>query len=62
MIVRTENRSAVVSQRRFDDFARMHARSVDGAAEEFLARDQAVALVEVQETKDFVLKIRETQS
>ena len=44
-------------KRQFDDLARMHARSVDRAAEQLLELNQAMALIEIQAAEHLVLEI-----
>ena len=49
--------AAAVSQRLPHDFPRMHAGSIDGAAEHFLEVDEPVAIVEVQAAENLVLPV-----
>jgi hypothetical protein len=51
VVVCQDDGGGVVLERLLDDFARMYRCAVDGAAEEVLAGDQAMAGVEVYERK-----------
>ena len=57
VIVRHDDRGGISLQRQLDDLPRMHARAVDGAAEQFLEGDQAVPVVEVQAAERLVAAI-----
>src|SRR5580658_7322445 len=59
MVVSHDDRGRIALQRQLDDLARMHARTVDRAAEQLLEVDEAVALVEIQAAKYFVLEVAE---
>src|SRR5699024_208092 len=48
-VVGEDDRGGVVLQRRFDHFARIDAGAVDGAAEQLLEGDDAVAIDDEQE-------------
>ena len=48
MVVRENHRGRIVCQRLFDYFAGMHARTIDGAAEQLFEGDQSMPIVEVQ--------------
>lgn len=54
MIVREDDCRGVVGERLAHHFARMHARPVDGAAEELFEGDQPMTVVEVQAAEHFV--------
>ena len=47
VIVGDNHGGAIAAQRLFDDFTRMHAGTVDGAAEKLLELDQAVAIIQL---------------
>jgi hypothetical protein len=56
MIVIKDESGGTMKDDRPDDFPRMNARPVDGASKEILRRDQAVTLVEVETSEDFVVE------
>ncbi|ODU31010.1 MAG: hypothetical protein BGP24_12455 [Lysobacterales bacterium 69-70] len=55
MVVGEQHRGGVLTERSFDDFARWHCGSGQGAAEQFLEGEQAVAVVEPSRGEDFML-------
>ncbi len=48
VVVSEDHRCGIAAERLLDDFARMHAGAVDGAAKQLVEGDQAVAVVQVQ--------------
>ena len=62
VVVRDDDGACVGVERQLDEFARVDGRLVDGAAKEFVGGEQAVAVVEQQGVKDFVLQPGEPQA
>ena len=57
--MRDDDRGTVPLQRLLDDFARIHARPVDCAAEHLLELDQPVPVVEIETAKYLVFQVPE---
>jgi hypothetical protein len=57
MVVREDDRRRIARQRLLDHLPRVHARAVDGAAEQLVERDEAVPVVQVQAAEDLVRAI-----
>jgi hypothetical protein len=59
MVVGYDDRGGISLQRQFDDLARVHARPVDGAAEQLFELDETMTLVEIEAAKHLVLEVAE---
>ena len=57
MVVRENDRGGIDRQRFLDHFARVDERVVDGSALLYFVGDQAVFLVQIQDTEDFVILV-----
>ena len=62
VIVGEDHRGRIAAQSLLDHFARMDARPVDGAAEQLLERDHAVAIVQVDAAEHLVGKVPQAHS
>src|SRR5713226_4625951 len=62
MVVSDDHRRRIALQGQLDDFARMHARTVDGAAKQLFVLDQAVTLIEIQATEHFMFEVAQLRA
>src|SRR6056297_2014546 len=61
VIMRQDQRGGILRQGALDDLARVDAGAVDGAAEQFLEKNHAVAVVQVQAAEHLVRQVPETR-
>src|SRR5690606_34965226 len=57
VVVGQDQRGGVLGERALDDLARVHAGAIDRAAKQFLERNHAVTIVQVQATEYFVRQV-----